>query len=299
MLDLDLKLLGTPGRFADMCFRLARYEFPDVMPLAPSWDGGRDLVLFGEPRGQGDIAFQCKFVKNLAAARTKITASLDRLRTNGRPVARWILCIPLEPSGTFMNWLKAELRRRHLPGSLWGRTELLRRLEEHPDVADTFFYPVFAELARHFRCANLQLFKLSLDRRCQWTQPDKNVLTFSRKANVMSPDLVFDVIIRNVGNLPSALTGIQAEVFDRRTKMHGWPTSGLLLPQITYSVSIQGGRAGSHFAECEPPLMVRGGDMTRFKIRIKDTGYAWNGGLRVLLQAGSETLPLPACRIFL
>jgi hypothetical protein len=30
--------------------------------------------------------------------------------------------------------------------------------------------------------------------------------------------------------------------------------------------------------------------MARFKIRIKDTGYAWNGGLRILLHAGSETL---------
>ena len=297
MLDLDLTLLRTPDRFAQMCFRLARYEFTGVMPLAATWDGGRDLVLFSETNHRGDTVFQCKFVKNVSVAKTKISASLDRLVTNDRVIARWILCIPIEPSGKFMNWLKAELDKRRLDGVLWGRSELLRRLEKHPDVAETFFYPVFAELAKHFRSANLQLFKIALDRQCQWTQRDKKVLAFSRRANVTSPDLVFDVIIRNVGNLASALTGIQAEVFDRRTKMHGWPGDGLLLPQITYAVSIHGGRPGVHFAECEPPLLLKGGDMARFKIRIKDTGYAWNGGLRISLQSGPEMLHLPAFRI--
>ena len=50
-----------------------------------------------------------------------------------------------------------------IEGSLWARSELLVRLEQHPDVLETFFYSVFAELASHFRSEHLELFKLTLD----------------------------------------------------------------------------------------------------------------------------------------
>ena len=198
-----------------------------------------------------------------------------------------------------MDWLSGELQARDIKGSLWGRSELLFQLEQHRDVLETFFYPVFAELAAYFRSGDLELYKLALDPRCQWTQADRNVLYYARRGNVMSPDLVLDLIVRNIGTVGVALTGIQAEVFDCHVKMHGVPTEGLLVPQITYSVSIHGGEAGMHFAECEPPLRVKGGDLERFKIRITDTGYAWNGGLRLSLQTGSLAhLNLPALRIF-
>src|SRR6202035_262508 len=143
MLDLDLTLLREPKRFEDMCFRLARYEFPDVVPLAQSWDGGRDLVIFGQAHnGNADVVFQCKFIKDLTAAKPKITRSLDALAKSGRRTSLWILCVPVEPSGLFMDWLKAELAKRHVQGTLWARDELLVRLEQHPDVIETFFYHV-------------------------------------------------------------------------------------------------------------------------------------------------------------
>lgn len=158
---------------------------------------------------------------------------------------------------------------------------------------------MFAELASHFRSEHLELYKLALDPQCEWNQADGKVLCFSRRGNVKSPDLVLDVIVRNIGAIGLALTGIQAEVFDRRVKMHGLPGDGLLIPQITYAVSIRGGKSGVHIAECEPPPLVKGGDLERFKIRIIDTGYAWNGGLRVSLQTGPlEQLSLPTLRIF-
>ncbi len=300
MLDLDLTLLREPKRFEQMCFRLARYEFPDVIPLAQSWDGGRDLVVFERAPGQnGDVVFQCKFVKDLSAAKHNIAKSLDALVNNGRHTAQWILCVPVEPSGIFMDWLNGELQGRGIAGSLWARSGLLVRLERHRDVLETFFYSVFAELAAYFRSGDLELYKLALDPQCQWTQADGKVLCFSRRGDVSSPDLVLDVIVRNVGTVGLALTGIQAEVFDRHVKMHGVPGDGLLLPQITYAVSIRGGKSGVHFAECEPPLRVKGGDLERFKIRVTDTGYAWNGGLRVSLQTGPlGQLSLPALRIF-
>ncbi len=140
MLNLDLTLLREPKRFEEMCFRLARYEFPDVIPLAQSWDGGRDLVVFRQAFGRnGDVVFQCKFVKDLIAARHKIAKSLDALVKNGRHTARWILCVPIEPSGTFMDWLNGELEGLRIAGSLWARSELLVRLEQHRDVLETFF----------------------------------------------------------------------------------------------------------------------------------------------------------------
>ena len=146
MLDLDLTLLREPKRFEQMCFRLARYEFPDVIPLAQSWDGGRDLVVFERVRGQnGDVVFQCKFVKDLIAAKRKIAKSLDALVKNGRHTAQWILCVPVEPSGTFMDWVNGELQSRGIAGSLWAPSELLVRLEQRRDVLETFFYFVFAE----------------------------------------------------------------------------------------------------------------------------------------------------------
>ena len=52
------------------------------------------MVLFARPEQNGDVAFQCKFVKNAAAARVKITESLERISTNRRSIRRWILCMP-------------------------------------------------------------------------------------------------------------------------------------------------------------------------------------------------------------
>jgi hypothetical protein len=300
MLDLDLTLLREPKRFEDMCFRLARYEFPEVVSLAPSWDGGRDLVVFGRAHnGNADVVFQCKFVKNLATAKPKIKESLDALAKSGRRAALWILCVPVKPSGRFMNWLQGELDERDIEGCLWSRDDLLLRLEQHPDVTQTFFYTVYAELADHFRSENLELFKLALDPECQWNQADPEVLSFGQRGNLGSADLVLDVIVRNKGTVGTAITGIEADVFDRRVKMHGVPGDGLLFSQIAYAVSIQGGREGVHTAECDPPLLVKAGDLERFKIRITDTGYAWNGALRVSLLPGTRPkLDLPALRLF-
>jgi len=305
MLDLDLMLLREPDRFEKLCFRLARYEFPDAKPwlTARSWDGGRDVVVpdvefcfGGDPRR--DVVFQCKFMKNLTAAKPKIAESLDALVKNGPCTARWILCLPVEPSGKFLDWLKGECGRRKIEWFVWGRSELLARLEQHPDLVETFFYHLYAELASYFRSDHLELHDLKLDPECEWKQPDAEVLLFSPRGHVHSADLVLDLIVRNSGTVGLAITQIQAEVFDWHWKPHGLPGEGLLFSQITYAVSIQNGEPGKYTARCEPPLKVKGGDVERFKIRITDTGYAWNGGLRVSLWAGpEEKLALPALRI--
>ena len=297
MLDLDLTLLRDPKRFEKMCFRLARYEFADAIPVADSWDGGRDTVFFGSSKG--DVVFQCKFTKDLIAAKPKIVASLDALQRGKYRTACWILCVPVNPSAVFLDWLRHEVDRRNLTGHVWARDELLARLEQHHDVVETFFYPIFAELEVFFRSESLELFRLVLDPACEWKQPDEKMLYFSTADFLTSADLVLDVTVRNRGTIDTAIFGIEAEIFDRHHKMHGLPGEGLLFPQITYTVSIQGGQVGIYVTECEPPLIVKAGSLERFKIRISDTGFAWDGGLRLCLMVGkNERLFLPAMRIF-
>jgi hypothetical protein len=50
----------------------------------------------------------------------------------------------------------------------------------------------------------------------------------------------------------------------------------------------------------DPPVVIRAKDLQRFKLRLTDTGYGWNGALQITLLAGhAEKLRLPAMRIFL
>jgi len=91
------------------------------------------------------VVFQCKFTKDLLGAKPKISASLDSLLKNGRRTAKWILCVPIDPSGIFMNWLESELARRGIAGTVWGRSELLARLEQHRDVLENLLSTEFTQ----------------------------------------------------------------------------------------------------------------------------------------------------------
>lgn len=301
MLDLDLLALRNPERFQQMCLRLARYEYPTTYALAyGAHDGGRDGVALLDPRKKRArvVVFQSKFVPHPSRAKRKIVESLDALKDAPHPIALWILCLPVDPTGVFMDWLTVEARKRGRRFAVWGRTELLRRLEVHRDVIDVFFHGVHAELSRYFRSASLELFQIKLDPACEWTQPDPGVLGFASK-DVHSPDLVLDLVVRNTGPVATAITSVAAEVFDWRIKLHGLPGDGLLFPQVEYRISIRGGEPGHHRADCEPPLAIAGGGIARLKVVVADTGYSWNGGLRITLHAGPrETLALPAMRLW-
>jgi hypothetical protein len=51
-LPLDLGLLESDKRFPNMCYYLARKEFPQAIPVSHgSWDGGRDIICFAEDHG--------------------------------------------------------------------------------------------------------------------------------------------------------------------------------------------------------------------------------------------------------
>jgi hypothetical protein len=311
-LDVDLMLLGTPERFETFCLSLTKRELPGVFALSSgSWDGGRDFTKFThlmdyrnvegrELEALGDIVWQCKFVRHLNATTKKsIRKSIHAVRDHAPvPVKRWILCIPVDPTEPFIHWLRQEVEPLGWRWEVWGKKELLERLEKHSDLAQTFFYPVYEQLRRHFAIDNIELFEVRLADECEWSQGDPHMLAFSSHGT-LDPDLVLDLIVQNSGTIDASLLGIQVHVGDCESNLHGIPGRGLLFSQITYSVSIHRGEPGKYEVCCEPPLLVRAASKERFKIRLTDTGYAWKGTVQILLDYGKGRLvPLPAMRIY-
>jgi hypothetical protein len=306
-LRLDLMALESPSRFQAMCFRLARRRFPNATPINfASWDQGCDIIEFSPSSGRGDVVWQCKFTRDLGAATRRAVQnsveSLDKHRTAGRPsrrkIARWILCLPVDPTGVFLAWLRQALVGRSTKVEVWGKTELLLMLEKNPDILESFFYEVYAELRAHFRTDELELVRLKLDRGSEWRKPDLNILHFVPKANVTSADFALDIVVRNIGTVETMLTGLLAEVSDTIRVFHGLPRKGFLLPKIAYKISLRHGAPGAYTREFGKLLRIKPGALARFKLRLVDTGYAWTGCVRLGLRYGkSGTLYLPRLRL--
>ncbi len=304
MLHLDLMRLQSPERFQTLCSRLARRVFPDALPVAfASWDGGRDIVQLTHVENETlvhEIVWQAKFTNRLdATTKRSIRDSIATITERGHvKVDRWILCIPVDPTGVFLDWLAREVPAMW-KWEVWGATILLELLERNPDVTETFFYAAYEELRQQFAVEKLELVRFLLDPSCEWDQRDPNVLHFFIRGSVRSPDFVLDVIVRNTGRSDAVLLALEAQFIDWEPKMHGLPGQGLLFPQIIYKVSINHGRPGIYRSVCEPPLVIRAGGVERFKIRICDTGYAWRGTIEVILDYGNEKrLRLPAFRLY-
>jgi len=301
---VDLFLLETWQRFQDFCFHVARAEYATtglVVQLGLSWDGGRDVVVImhADTSQARALALQSKFTRSCGSStKRSILRSLEamsRLDGPSRP-GKFILCMPIDPTGGFLDWFRLEMERRKMPYDVWGRAELLARLEKRPDIFETFFYRVFAELQQAFVTDELELRRFSLDRACEWRQRDPHVLSF-RSAGTDSPDLVLDLIVRNRGRMEAVVTKIVAEVGEWSPVPRGIPPAGLLFPKITYSVSLGGGAQGRHEHLCEPPLLVRASRNERFKIRLTETGCTWTGVVRLGIDYGDKMLLLPCLRL--
>ncbi|MEZ5404580.1 MAG: hypothetical protein R2729_33185 [Bryobacteraceae bacterium] len=294
-LPLDLGMLESDERFQSMCFRLARKEFPQAIPVAHgSWDGGRDVVSFSTDAG--DVMWQCKFTKrSLTELKPKIVESLNALKES-RPVAKWILCLPVDGSGVFLDWLRETISVQYPfihAWEVWGRQELLDRLAQHQDVLEMFFFPVWKALEERFRTEELELVRYELDPECHWARVDPSVLSFTPVRG--GGDLVFDIIVRSRGSIQSLLQTIKLEISDVKRHLRGLPGTALLFSQHTYAVSLGGGKPGASIARMEPPLLVDTGQHQRFKVKLTDSGYAWSGWVRLtLLYAGNKELPMPS-----
>lgn len=101
-LPLDLNLLESDEKFSQMCFRLARRQYPNAIPVAcGSWDGGRDIVYFDTK--EGDVVWQAKMTRrSLSELKSKIVESLNSLNPDRR-IYKWILCLSVDATGTFLD----------------------------------------------------------------------------------------------------------------------------------------------------------------------------------------------------
>ncbi|HEX2882167.1 MAG TPA: hypothetical protein VHO25_21755 [Polyangiaceae bacterium] len=199
-LDLDLMQIETPKRFESLCARLARREFPERFLVSSGIpDGGRDVTdisylvdymkVSREGGFAGETVWQCKFIKRLdAATKRSIVKSIQAVRSHGYiPVTRWILCIPIDPTEPFIAWLRQQIEPLGWRWEIWGRKELLEKLEKNSDLVQTFFYSAYEKLRRHFAVDNLELFQVRLDDDCQWIQPDASVLNIGIRGDVVDP----------------------------------------------------------------------------------------------------------------
>ena len=189
-LQLDFGLLESDRRFQSMCFRLAVREFPEAVPCAHgSWDGGRDIVLFGQK--SGDTVWQCKFTqRSLSELKPQILESLRALDPS-RPLAKWILCVSVDGSGVFLDWLRTTIET-DVPfiaaWELWDKQQLLIKLEASPDIVQIFFLATWKNLETIFRTEELELVRYALDLSCGWKQPICDILRASRWRQQRSRD---------------------------------------------------------------------------------------------------------------
>lgn len=288
-------MLGSDERFEQMCFYLARKEFPNAIPTAAgSWDGGRDIICFAS--NEGDVVWQCKFTKRgLSELKPKILASIEALNP-GRPIKKWILCTSAEQSGKFYDWLRDTVATFPFIRSfeVWDRPQLLDRLDRYPDVLEMFFYPAWKALESRFRTEELELIRYELVSDCGWEQPSAPVLFF-RQTRGSNSDLVMDIVVRNRGTLQSLIQALRIEIYDVKRHLRGLPGEGLLYPQCTYRVSLGGGRSGTRVERLEPPVIVDAGKHERFRVKLVESGYAWTGYVRLSLAYGDDrSLNLPA-----
>jgi hypothetical protein len=234
-LSLDLNLLESDKKFEQMCFQLAQKEFPKAIPTAHgSRDGGRDAVLFDTD--QGDVVWQCKFSQQgLSKLKPKILQSLNALDP-ARKISRWILCVSMDGSGEFHDWLRHRIENEFrfiASWELWDKEILLQRLDKHPDVLQVFFYPVWKALEARFRADDLELVRYQLEAGCGWLG-DPGALYFFQKGS--NSDLVLDIIVRSRGTLQSLLHAVHLEISDVRYHLRGLPGTALLYSQQIYSL---------------------------------------------------------------
>lgn len=293
-LPLDLNLLASDKAFQQLCFRLAQKEFPKAIPVAHgSWDGGRDVILFNAD--EGDVVWQCKFSQHsLTRLKPKVLESLNALKPSQR-IHKWILCVSMDGSGPFLDWLKKTIAAYHFIASweLWDKETILQRLEACPDIVEVFFYSIWKALEARFRTDELELVRFQLEPGCGWWLPDPKVLQFHQRG--AHSDLVLDVIVRSRGTLQSLLHSLRVDLFDVHPHLRGLPGTAVLYSQHTYTLSLHRGRPGTWFQSLEPPLTVDAGANQRFKIKFTETGYAWTGYAKFTLIYGEQRgLAMPA-----
>jgi hypothetical protein len=300
MSGMSLVRLETAIRFHRMCYQLARRRFPVsvgiVVGMRDLWDDATRIIQLPAENGHGDVLWQSVFTSDPLVTRASVKAGLrcfDRSpQRKPRYQTRLVLCVPPDPDDAFLRWVARAAGRYNVLGEVWGETILTGLLDQAPDIMQSFFFNLQQQgMSQPWRTSDeLELVKFEIDSACQWRKPDTQVLHFSTKSLLISPDLVFDVVLRNAGNADTMLTGLIANVRDCHPVLHGYPEYGFLLPKIEYKVSIGHGQPGDYEEEFNNDqwLLLKAGQLARFKIRLVDTGYAWSGAVRLVLRHGKN-----------
>lgn len=294
-LSLDLNAL-SPAEFQTLCWRLVQREYPDAVLLnINSWDGGRDVVSLGTP-GNADFVFQCKWMREtrLADLKRAVRKSLDALKPTS-PIAIWTLCLSKDPTGPFLDWLRPTLDEfRFIRGwRIWGAAEIVRRVEQEPDILQSTFLTQYLAWQQRFHTDQLELIEMLVEPGTGWQMCAEGTARFAQQIGANS-DLVLGITVRNRGTLATALRQLTLEARHVRRHLRGLPGEGLLHTQVIYSAPLSNGNPDPQPRRLNPKLEVLPGRHAQFAIRLYDTGYAWSGSVRILLTyAQDKQLALP------
>jgi hypothetical protein len=291
MISLNLSLLENGARFQSLCFRVAKKEFPNCIPVAiGSRDNGIDILQFNDGTNK-DIVWQCKFTKanSLSSLKPKIISSFKSLNRH-QIINKWILCISKEATMKFIEWISETIKDYPFIKSfeIWDETIILEKLENYPDIVEIFFYRNFRELEKFFCTAELELMNIKIGKKRSWVDNDSEVLQYSRKHNDES-DMIIDIIIKNKGSVEVMLSELSAQVYEVNRILRGIPES-LLLPKITYEISIHQGVEGKYRKRLEPPFLIKPKTHERFKIKLRNVGYAWVGKVKISIKYNKDKI---------
>jgi len=291
---LDLSVL-SPEAFQSMCFRLVQREYPRaILVNFASWDRGRDIVSLETETG--DFVFQCKTMRRTDFSKLKHRV-LESLRAldHQSAIACWTLCLSNDPTTPFIDWLRKTLKEFPFIADwrIWGRSELLRRLDANLDIVQSTFFPTWMALRERFQLDDVELVELAIETGTGWKPQHDETLSFYQVSGANS-DLVLAITLRNRGTISALVSRARIEMFDPRRRLRGLPGEGLLWPQVTYALSLKNGNPDQSPIRLTPPLEIHAGKHACFNIRLFETGYAWTGSVRIHLLFGSgRELALP------
>ncbi|MCK4250378.1 hypothetical protein KAX97_02970 [candidate division WOR-3 bacterium] len=295
-----LKYINSPSKFEYLCLRLAWKKFPELSkPFELTGDEGMDgVVYYGK---KGNIVLQCKyFIRGIQAAQRKQTLESLAVLNPALKIRKWILCLPVNPPGAFLNWLNNQIRenfKQIKEMEIWDATKLVYMLDKNRDVRDAFFYPLYKEFVRTFRTDELELisFRLSTESK-GWIQSKEGLFIGPSKENRGDP--ILDIIVRNNGMVTTILHKVTLEVNDVHRVLRGIPGARLLNSLKTYNLPLDNATKNKVSIRMDPEIEIAAGGVAKFRVRLTEPGFAWIGAIRLSVVYGTrKILKLPWVRI--
>jgi hypothetical protein len=135
-------LMLNEKSFEELCQALLSEEFPRFRAFSPP-----DLGVDGYDPDSCTI-FQCYFPER-EPRKDKVVEDLEKAKRQGSACRKWVLVLPKNPTAPFARWLKTD-QQASCPFliEVWGKTEILRFLRNHPKVRAHYFPSETQELVK-------------------------------------------------------------------------------------------------------------------------------------------------------